>query len=123
MMWKPSVSLIALSSCSRSRSFFLYSGSRKSGGGVRFHHAREPRGAGQHRSRARDPARARSIPRAGGTVEARVGRRQARLVGPVARDNKVEVAQALDRYAVGARAEEEEALLQLERQLVDDLVG
>ena len=39
-------------------------------------------------------------------VEARVRRWQPRLVGAVSRDDKVEIAQALDRHAIGAGAEE-----------------
>lgn len=54
-------------------------------------------------------------------VEARVCRWEARFVSAVARDDKIEVAKALDGNAVGASAEEEEALLKLYRELVDDL--
>eukprot|EP00962_Isochrysis_galbana_P025368 scaffold7805_cov116-Isochrysis_galbana.AAC.9 len=50
-------------------------------------------------------------------VEARVRRREALLIRPVARDDKVEVPQALDRDPVRAGREEEELLLELHRQL------
>ena len=49
-------------------------------------------------------------------VEAGVRRREAVLVGAILGDDKGEVAQTLDGHAVGAGAEEEEALLHLDRQ-------
>ena len=54
-------------------------------------------------------------------VEAGVGGGQPRLICAIARDHKIQVAEALDRDAIRASAEKEEALLQLNRKLVDDL--
>ena len=54
-------------------------------------------------------------------VKASVRRWQPRLVSAVTRDHKVEIAQTLDRHAVRARAEEEEALLELDWETMDDL--
>ena len=54
-------------------------------------------------------------------VEARVRRRESALVDRVPADDKVEVAESLDRAAVGAGTEDEELLLHLEGELVDHL--
>eukprot|EP00965_Chrysotila_dentata_P110384 3646851-Pleurochrysis_carterae.AAC.1 len=54
-------------------------------------------------------------------VEACVCRWKPVLVGAVFRDDEVEVAEALDGHAVATGAKEEEALLLLERKLVNDL--
>ena len=54
-------------------------------------------------------------------VKACVRRRQARLIGAVTRDHKVEIAKTLDGYAVRTGAEEEKLLLRVGGQLVNDL--